>query len=156
SGALGAKDTGFITIAPPNFGPPSALFYLNSLGSKIRPSITVQNNFQFVVNYAIAIPAGKTVSIVHGVAQRSVAQQPDAKTLATLFKPFKEPTWFNAVPVELRRTVINGESTGVIEFGDGADVVDTLSDLGVPRGPHDQLLLGSDTRLRGTLVCEDL
>jgi hypothetical protein len=152
-GSLGPKDSGFIAIMPG--GIPSAVFYLAGAKSKVRPGLTIQNNFRIVANYSISVPAGKTVSLVHGMAQRHTTGVTDAPAAAAIFKPFKDPSWMRNLPSDIKRTVVNGASTG-FDFNDGADLPDALTELGVPRGPHDMLLAGEASRLRGTLACEGM
>lgn len=154
SGALGEKDVGILMARQLNV--PSALFYLTNPKSKVRPNITNQNNFTFSISYPLTVPAGKTASLVYGVAQRNITGTPDSKALAGLFKPFKEASWARAIPSDLRHTIVNLGSSGQSDVNYGGELPDVLADLGDDRGPHDVLRVGEQTRLRGTLTVKEL
>lgn len=150
-GALGPKDNGFVCL-PQQPGMITPAFYLGNPKAKVRPSIQNQANFNLNVHYTLTVPAGKTVSVLHGIAQRNLTNMsPDAKELAAIFKPFQEDRWLQGLPAEVRSSVINAPSAAA-GLGEFTEIPDLIAGLG-PRSQHDMLLLGESTRLRGTVVC---
>lgn len=152
-GLLGKKESGIVAIHRPGNNRPSGLFLLASPSSKLRPSIQVHNNHYMNIVYPLNVPAGKTVSILHGVAQRHLSGIPDAKTLAKLFKPFRSRALIRDIPSSLRKTIINVRGLGA---GGGAASLLSLEELGVERGAADILAIGEETRLRGKAACGQL
>lgn len=147
-GSLGAQDSGLLAVAQNN-GMPSAMFYFGTPKARVRPTVNVQNNYQLNANYSISVGAGKTVSIVTGIGQLNLNGPPDATATKNAFKPLMSPSWIRSVPKDVRGTIANAivSSAGML---DDSDSIDALAELG-DRGPHDMLLVGSATRLRGTL-----
>lgn len=154
SSQLSDKETGILIVNQPNL--PSPLLFLNGPKSKLRPSINNQNNFQFTIGYSLTVPAGKESSILYGVAQRHVTGTPDAKTLAALFKPFHATSWTRTIPKTLKSTIANGTGSYRSEVDYGGELPGVLAELGEDRGPHDSLLVGEATHLRGTLKIKEL
>jgi len=152
-GLLGKKESGIVAIHRPGNSRPSGLFLFASPSSKLRPSIQIQNNYYMNVVFPLSIPAGKTVSLLHGVAQRHISGIPDPKTLAKLFKPLKSRSLSRGIPSKLRKTIVNMRGLGA---GGGAASLLSLEELGVERGAADILAIGEDTRLRGKAACGQL
>jgi hypothetical protein len=140
-GSLAEKESGFLVVS--QAGVPSPLFMLGGPKAKVRPIINNQNNFQFTVAYSLSVAPGRSAT-------------PDAKALAALFKPLKQPGLLNDLPADVRRSIQNG--TGETGFGFGSDIElpDAFAELATVRGPHDTLLVGEDTRLRGSLIAQQL
>ena len=156
---IGPKECGVLAIQRQGTSRPSILFCVAGPGSKVKPSLAVQNQTVFQFTYNLAVPAGRTASIFHAVAQRRVGGQPDPKTLAGLFQPMRSKAFIHDVPADLRRTIVNlGSFTGGGDGGGGVDerMLATLQKLGVERGTADILAVGEETRVRGTAACEQL
>ncbi|KPL01824.1 MAG: hypothetical protein AMK75_03785 [Planctomycetes bacterium SM23_65] len=156
SGVLGLqrKESGLVAVAQPG-SRPSAVFFLGDSRSKFKPSISIQSNQQFHFTYALTIGPGKTVSILHGLAQRYVRANPDAKLLASLFKPMKSRRFVRDIPRDVRRTIANLKGFG---YGLGAEVQTgmPLEALGIERQNVDVLAIGEETRLHGSASCARL
>ncbi len=150
---LGKKDSGVILFGQPNSGQLSVLFHLAGSRSKVKPSIQNQSNAQISFNYTLSVAAGKTVSILHGIAQRRLASIPNAKDAAGLLKPFAGRSWTADLPRDVRRSIVNLGSLGFDDWGDGKSLV-TLESLGVERQAADVLAVGEQTRLHGTATCK--
>jgi len=153
--ALGKKDSGVLAVQHPQTQRPSVLFCLAGSRSKVKPALAISSNRTFQFNYSLAVPAGKTVSLLHTVAQRRVGAPPDAKTLATMFQPFKSRKWVRDVPSAVRRTIVNMRGfVGV--SGAAPELLTTLEQLGIERANTDILAFGEETRVRGTAACAQL
>ncbi|REJ67023.1 MAG: hypothetical protein DWQ31_12835 [Planctomycetota bacterium] len=122
--------------------------------SKLRPTFQNNSNYQFHASFQLAVPGGKTVSIVHGVAQRSLASPPAGKELAKLFKPFAARKWTRGVEGKVRRTIVNlrGGGYGTLDL----EALTQLDSLGVDRGASDILAVGEETRVQGKARCRRL
>ncbi len=149
---LGQKDSGLILIGNAAQGQLSVLFHLGGPRSKIKPSIQNQQNYQFHFNYNVTVPAGKTVSIMHGVAQRRLAAIPNAKAAGELFKSFNGRDWTRDLPRAVRRSIVNLGKTSFGGWGDRKALV-SLESLGVERQAADVLAVGDQTKLHGTVAC---
>ncbi|MBN2475526.1 MAG: hypothetical protein JXB62_13020 [Pirellulales bacterium] len=150
---LGEKDTGVILIGQPNVQQLSVVFFLAGPRSKVKPTIQNQSNYQVSFNYVLNIPAGKTVSILHGIAQRQVLTLPTAKVAEDLFKPFHARNWTRDLPRDLRDTIANLGTAGFGGFDDAGSLL-TLESLEVDRQAADVLAVGEQTRLNGTATCK--
>ncbi len=152
--ALGKKDTGIMAYSA-NTRQQTVLFHLAGARSKVKPAISNNSNAHFVFAYTLNVPPGKTVSVLHGLAQRRLGTPPDAKAAAALFKFFSERDWVRDVPRDVRRTIVN---LGGIGFGgwDFSGGMISLESLGVERQATDVLAVGEMTRLHGTASCSRL
>lgn len=152
---LGKKDSGVIVVSNPQQGHASLVFHLADARSKLKPAIQAQHQHQFVFTYPVTIDPGKSVAILHGVAQRRLAGVPDAKTAAGLMKPFAERAWTKDLDRAMRRTIAN---LGGLGLGDwtGETGWTTLETIGVERQAADILAVGEQTRLRGVANCRKL
>jgi hypothetical protein len=155
SSVLGPKDEGLIGLAHPGQGQISVLLYLAEAKSRVKPTIQNQSNYRIDINYAITVPAGKTVAIMHGMAQRNLNSVPDPKTAADLFKPFRSRSWMRNLPEDIQRSLLNVSGS---QMGGGSDDVSVLSvkALDVETGPADVMAVGDRTRLHGTAACGKL
>jgi hypothetical protein len=153
--ALGPKDEGLIGLAPPNQGQVSCLFYLAEAKSKVKPSIQNESNYRLNITYTIIVPAGKTVAIMHGLAQRNLNAPPDSKTASELFKPFKSRSLTSDLPADIRGSLLN---VGGLGFSGGSDEISvpSLEALDVEPGAADILAVGDRTRLHGVAACSRL
>jgi len=153
--SLGKKGCGIFVIQRPQYNRPSLLLYLASARSKLKPTISNQNNYTFQSMYNLTVPPRKSVSVLHGIAQRRTNTTPDPKTLAGLFKPFKSRKWLSGLPADVRRTIVNARGLGFGAGGAARELVG-LEQLDVARGNQDVLALGEETRLTGTATCARL
>ena len=153
-GVLGKQESGLAVIRRPGDNRPGALLFFGGASSKVKPSIQNQNNHVLQARYSLSVPPGKTVSILHGVAQRHLSARPNLKALAALFKPFRSRKWLADLPSAVRKTVVN--LRGMRGAGGGAPNLATLDDLEVERGATDVLAFGEETRLRGNATCAGL
>ena len=156
TGQFGAKDCGIVMPPRANSGQQTpALLWLLASGGKVRPTLANQQNHRLTVTYPITLPAGGTVSFVHVAAQRNLAGNPDAKTLAKLFAPMKSPKVIAGLTAQERKTLVNF-SASAMSGAEGIALASLLEALGVERGATDTLAIGEDTRLRGTASCASL
>ncbi len=151
--SLGKKDSGLVVIGQSTNQQLSLLFHLAGARSKLKPTIQNQNNYRFTFTYSVSVPAGKTVSILHGIAQRRLAAMPNPKAAAALFKVFAARGWTRDLPRDIRRSIINLGGVGFGGFADVGSLV-TLESLGVERQAADVLAVGEQTRLHGTASCK--
>jgi hypothetical protein len=152
---LGKKDCGLLVVQSPGNNRPSVLFYLAGARSKTKPTVTISHNRSFLFTFNLTVPAGKSVSILTGIAQRRVGATPGAKAVAAMFKPFTSRSWTRDLPAEVRRTILNLHGSG---YGGGAPrpSLAALEALGVSRGNMDVLALGEQSRITGTAACAHL
>jgi len=146
AGSLGKNDSGLFLSRPGS--QPSVILQFCSPGSKLKPSITNNSNYQFQVTYSVPIPAGKKVTLICGIGQRSVNTPPSGKAqLQKLFEPFQSRDFVKGVPRELMRSAVNWSGG----LGGEAPVMFTIErDLQTePRANADVLAIAEDTRLRG-------
>ncbi|GAH50604.1 unnamed protein product, partial [marine sediment metagenome] len=156
-GKLGAKDVGILTVSSGNR--PCVMFLVAGPRSKVRPVVAVKGGRTFIFTYFITVKPGKTVSLVHLVAQRKGI---GAATAAELFKGFFRGRRLLTpeIPRHLRRTVANfrmgpggerGEPCGGLKV-----VLDLAEQMDVERGTSDVLVIGEEGRLKGTATCGGL
>ena len=151
--SLGKKDGGVVALGRPGSGQLNLMFHLAGARSKIKPTIQSQSNQQFMFTYTVKVEAGKTASILHGIAQRQLTSISSAKAAAELFKPFTARAWTRDLPREIRRSIVNLGGVGFGGFGDGESLI-TLESLGVEPQAADVLAVGEQTRLHGTATCK--
>ena len=150
--SLGKKDSGLVVIGKSPNQQLSLLFHLAGARSKIKPTIQNQNNYRFTFTYSVTVQAGKTASILHGIAQRRLAAMPNPKAAEALFKPFAARGWTRDLPRDIRRSIVNLGGAGFGGFADAGSLV-TLESLEVERQAADVLAIGEQTRLHGTASC---
>ncbi|MDH3583762.1 MAG: hypothetical protein OER86_06065 [Phycisphaerae bacterium] len=148
AGALAKSEYG-LAFGQPSNGRPAVLVVVGGPGGKIKPSVTNYSNYRFDFNYPLTIPAGKTVSIMHVIAQRNLAAVPAGKGLKDVFKPLKSVRLRKGMPLGLARTVVNFSFRGGL--ADSPSPLQTISEvLGVEPENTDVLVIGEDTRLKGS------
>jgi hypothetical protein len=154
-GQLGKKESSVVYFENPGSGRPSAMFYLAGTRSSTRPQVmSAQNSDDLRFTYALTVPAGKTVSIVHAVAQRRFAAIPDPKAFAKMTKPLRARTFLRDLPAALRRTIVN---TGSAVYGGGGPVAFSIAvALGIEPEATDILAFGEETRMRGITACDKI
>ena len=150
---LGEKDSGVILVGQSSRQPMSVVFYLAGSRSNVKPTIRNESNYQFTFTYTFNVEAGKTVSIVHGMAQRRLAAIPQAKAAAKLFEPFTDRAWTRDLPRDVRRAIVNLGGSTFAGWGHGEPLV-SLEALGIERQTSDVLAIGEQTRLHGTASCK--
>ncbi|MBX2851666.1 MAG: hypothetical protein KTR15_07980 [Phycisphaeraceae bacterium] len=146
SGTLGKKDSGLVLFR--TGAQPSVVLQFSAPGSKIKPTITNSNNYQFQVTYNLQVPAGKKVTLISGIGQRTLTAAPaNRKELRKLFKPFQDRGFVKGVPRELMRSAVNWKG-GM--SGDAPVLYTIERDLETePRDDADVLAIGEETRIRG-------
>lgn len=146
SGMLGEKDSGLLLFRAG--AQPSVVLQFSAPGSKVKPTITNSSNYQFQVTYSLQIPAGKKVTLISGIGQRSLNAAPaNKKELRKLFKPFQGRDFVKGVPRDLMKHVVNWKGG----ISGEAPVLYTIErDLETePRADSDVLAIGEETRIRG-------
>ncbi len=150
---LGKNETGVLLFGPAQNGQISLALYLAGPSGAIRPSMQPTGNGRHGFSYSFLLPPQKSAAIVYGAAQCRVNDQPDAKAVAALLKPFTGASWIQDLPGNLRRLVVNlgrfGGDVGWEEVGLGK----LLASLETNTGPSDILAFGGGTRLKGTATC---
>ena len=135
---------------------PAVLVYLGGARSKLKPSMQKQSSYRFLFSYPVTVPPKKTVSIVHGLAQRNIRGVPDPKTLASHFKPFQSREWTRDLPLAVRRTILNGGRPYYAEETPRSPLLQPVTDLtdhwDVERGKADVLVQDEQTRMPGAIM----
>lgn len=152
--SLGKKECGLLALRQQG-SRPSVVFWLAGTRSRVKPGIVNNQNYNLTFSYSLTVGAGKTVALLHGVAQRRINAIPDVRALQGLFAPFMSRKWMRGLPRKVRRTIAN---TGRLGYAWGADFQGSMSleNLGVSRGKTDILALGGESRLSGAASCEHL
>ena len=152
---LGDKDSGLILVAQQSSQTTSVLFYLAGARSTVKPAIQNQSNYEFYFTYQLNVDPGKTVSIVHGIAQRRLAAIPQGKAAAKLFDPFLDRSFTRDLPRDVRRSIANlGRPT--LGGWDDEQPLFSLESLDIERQTADVLAIGETTRLQGTAAFKSL
>ena len=116
--ALGKQETGVVLYGPVQNGTVSLVLYLAGPKGAVRPTIHPFGNGQPGFAYSLSLPPQKTAAIVYGAAQCRLNDQPDAKAVAALLKPFSSASWVKDLPGNIRRSVVNlGGFSGDISLG---------------------------------------
>ncbi len=149
-GGLGKKDAGFVTLSTSSR--PCVLFLLASHRSKLKPTVQVQNNRTYRVDYRITVRPKATVTLFHLVAQRRGLS---ASNAADAFKPFYRSRLIKPeLPRELRRTVANFRAGLGGDLFAAGELIQAVADLaeahGVDRGADDVLVVDEEAHLAGT------
>jgi hypothetical protein len=115
------KDFAFITQTQGG-NAPSVLHYVCDRKSKIRPAINVQNN-QIYVDYAVPVPAGKTVIICYFESQSN-----SVSDLEKMMKTLRPRNVLKDLPAAARKLIANmpgGMGAGEVELerAESSDVV---------------------------------
>ena len=152
--SLGKKECGLLALRQQG-SRPSVVFWLAGTRSRAKPGVVNNQNYSLTFSYSLTVGAGKTVALLHGVAQRHVSAIPNLKALQGLFGPFMSRKWMRGLPREVRRTIANIGRLGYA-WGAGFRGSMSLENLGVSRGRTDILALGSESQLSGTASCEHL
>ena len=146
---LSKQDGGIFAFQQVGHSRPSVAWLLAAPNSKFKPQVVVSNNRDFNFTWTLPIPAGRTVTLVHAVAQRRLQTQPDAASMTAMFKPWHHRSFIADLPTDIRRTVINGNRS-MLGIGGGIGTI-TLESLDVQADSHAVLALGPETRMQGQL-----
>lgn len=152
---LTKKEYGMVAIQTQGSSRPSVIFLVGNPRAKIKPTIVNQSNRQFTLTWNLKLLPGKTVSISHAIGQRRFVALPDAKSLATLFKPLKSRKFLKDVPTQVRRTIINSGG-GVYIDDERGGLWSMPGQLQVEQERLDVLAIGEGTRLKGQVTCEEI
>lgn len=155
NGVIPEGESGFATIIGSS-SYKSAVFYLCSSKSKVRPTIinSSTSNYRFSVRYQAVIPPGKSITILHGASQQHWKAQPSDQEFAAAMRVFQSKDFTRDIPVEIRRQLINAKaSSGVSEFGPLLGPLDFLAEAyEVERGEKDLLVVGDASHVAGELI----
>jgi hypothetical protein len=136
------KDWGIVTSDATDSSRPAIAHVFTNKGSRMRPEVQFnRNQDDFNVNFAVKIPAGKTVAICQFEAQRTGSDQ--AVKFLKDFNPRRE---LDKVPADLRKLIVN--------MG-GATLV--MGNIDLPRhDKHDLAIRRNETEdeLLGTILNE--
>ncbi len=99
------------------------------------------------------MPAGKTVSILHGMAQRNTSSV-NAKQAKEIFKPFESYKFTRGIPSDLADTIVNWGSLS--HFGEAPGLPNIAEELGVEPGAVDVLMPSSSSRILGVARADEL
>ncbi len=150
STALGAKEGALILTKPSQY--PSnwtdIILLLADPASKNKPTITNQNNYQFVMAWNLSVAPGKSVALMYAGALRPMPGGPDTKEAQQLLAAAGKRTFLADLPSTVRRAIINWRVSSITD--DDVSPSDIPEDLIAARGDGDLLALGASTRLRGT------
>ncbi len=148
--ALGAKDGGVVMPVPTNYQQHYRDLFLGLCSPKSRhkPTLQVQGN-NLILSWALTIPAGKAVALVHAVTDRAPGTATNVKAMKTIFAGMRARAFLADLPAPLRKVVLN--LSGGMSSGDAPDLAGGIpEDLIQARGSDaDLLALGAGTRLRG-------
>lgn len=156
-GALTKKENAIVCYQQPNGSRPSVVMYFGTPRSKVKPSVS-RSGDDISVKVSLAVQPGKTVSYLHGGAQRKLQNVPTAKEVDAIVKPLEKQDFLKDLPAAVRRTIVN---YGTVLFGGGLGEESLLKHdiqaaLGIQPGTRDILAIGEESRLRGNAACENL
>jgi hypothetical protein len=141
------QETGVLAYGNPGASQLSVLFFLPNDQQQLQWTIGHDSAMQFSVAAAVTVPAGKTVAIVHGIAQRRIKTLPQGTELAKLFKPMRSSAWSRDLPPDVRRSLVNVRPA---YSWSGDEELISLESLGLAPRTQDVLAINPQTRLRGT------
>lgn len=150
SGVFGKKDSGLCAIH--SSYRPCVYFLVADPRSKQKPTVSVQSNRTFMMNYNLKLKPRKSISLLHVIAQR---RNLSASGVAAVAKQFfdRRPVEMQ-IPKPLARTVCNFRF-GPVDYFDAGPLLQPVMDLsdylGVARGEGDFLVLGDEARFKGQL-----
>jgi hypothetical protein len=153
--SLKKGDSGIAIWSQPQNQQQAVLLYMAGAKSTVLPTIQNQSNYYLYFRWNIKVPAGKTVTLVHFAAQKTLPTLPRGKKLEALFKPFKSRSNFRDLPAEIRKSIVN-MSPGSLGSWDRNLPLTSLDSLGIEPGTTDILAIGESTALRGTLTFDRL
>lgn len=154
SGVIPLKQYGFVTQTQSSSYPTPVVFLCGAKG-KVRPSVanTSTSNQSFQVNYSVTIPAGKSATLLWGLAQHPrLTSTPQPAAVAALFKPFLAAEFTRGIPSDIRRQIVNNSLSASAEgsFGPLLDPLNELADTyAVERGEKSVLIVGDESHVPG-------
>ena len=154
SGSLEKSETG-VVVVPGSANYNGFLFTVCSPHSVLKPRIASQNQqYQMSFFYAVTLPVGKSVCLLHTVTQAKLSTRPDKADLEKLFKPFALSRHLRDLPKGTAPLLVNlrGGSGGALDLASWFPE----EILGVKREAVDVLAMGEGTRLRGRTTCAKL
>ena len=116
TGPLQKGETSLFATNPQN-GRPSVIFHLRGPSTQVTPVVNVSNTRTFTITYSLDIPPGKTVAIMHGLAQRRFPVPPSPKVMAEELKPFLDASWTQGLPSSVRSAIVNQETSAASAEG---------------------------------------
>lgn len=149
---LTGRETG-VVVSTGRPGTPAVAFHLGTPHEKLVRSVQRLPPNQMRFKYEADLLPGRSLSFVHGVAQRYLSSQPAAKELAMVFLPFQPARFLRDLTPEQRGQIVNGEGAGLLEEVPWLlEPLDKLTQrLSVVRGDEDLLVADRQDRLSGTL-----
>lgn len=125
---------------------PALLFTIRAPKSPLPLRLTVRNNYQISVFYTLTIPAGKSQTLVHGIAQLKVGPKNTPEEIVKACQPFSMLRLTKGLVKSTLKVAANlGGSGGAYGLNDWfpAEFWD------VAASSSDQLALGADSLLKG-------
>lgn len=152
--ALEKRESGVLAV-PKTSGQKAWVFTVAAAKSALKPTVTQQNGYQLSFQFAVTVPAGGEVTLMHTVTQVDLPEKLDSKTVSKVFRSATLARAMKSVRDDLRATLENYQAGGA--FGNVALLSAMgLDGLGVERARSDVLALGESTRLLGKASCGKL
>jgi hypothetical protein len=145
--SLEPAESGFIGLpGESDSKAPALLFTIRAPKSPLPLRLTVRNNYQISIFYTLNVPAGKSQTLVHGIAQVDVGAKNTPEEITKACLPFS----MNRLTKGLSKTTLKaaanlGGKTGSF----GLDNWFPAEFWGVAAGSSDQLAIGTDSMLKG-------
>lgn len=161
NGLVSKNEVGFL-LRTRSSSYPTPVFFLCNSKTDVRPNITnsSSSNQSFQINYSVTIPAGKSATLMYGLAQRPrISSNPNPKQAAEYFKPFLSREFTRDIPSNIRRQIVNHKVRGTTEgsFGPLLESLTNLADnYDVERGPKSILVVGDESRVPGSVTDSEI
>ena len=156
--ALPAHDCGVVVRSRGNRLPGVLLYAPES--KNVKPAIDIQNYRTVQISFTVTVPAQSTVSVVWGLAQRTLPATLDAQEMKNQLKVFQDREWLADLPENVIKSIVNYR-----RFNSGDEcavgpllqpVLDLASQYDVERGKADVLVQDEQSRMSGTVAGSDL
>ncbi len=156
--ALPAHDCGVVVRSHGNRLPGVWLYAPQS--KHVKPAIDIQNYRTLQVSFTLAVPAQSTVSVVWGLADRTLPAALDAQAIKKQFKVFQDREWLADLPDNVIKSIVNYRR---FNSGESAllgpllqPVLDLAAQYDVERGKADVLVQDEQSRMLGAVAGSDL
>lgn len=145
--SLQAGESGIVVLPGTNeANAPAVFFTVSAPNAKTPPRLSARNPYQFSLIYTLAIPAGQSTFLIHGIGQAKLPANPKPEVISKAFRSFAMANLTKGLPKPTLQLAANLQDQ---KLGFGVDAWFPAERWGIAAGSSDVLVLDAASRLNG-------
>lgn len=125
---------------------PAVFFTISAPNAKTPPRVSARNPYQCSLIYTLAIPAGQSNYLIHGIGQTKLPANPKPEAISKAFRSFAMANLTKGLPKPTLQLAVNLQDQ---KLGFGINAWFPAERWGIAAGSSDVLVLDAASRLNG-------